>query len=137
MAGSPVRRWARAAPGVALAALISVLHVGCDGDSDGVDLGDVTPPSVLATSPMAGDEAGPDVRLTVVFDEDVDSGSAADGISLIGVAGSVAYDAPTRTAAFEPDEPLDPGAYTLSIRSVRDLAGNVMVGAVTVSFVVR
>ena len=137
MAGSPASGRAHAQLGAAVAALILTLHVACGGDSDGVDLGDVTPPFVLATSPMAGDEVSPDVRLTVVFDEGVDAGSAADGISLIGVAGAVAYDASTRTAEFEPDEPLDPGAYTLSIRSVRDLAGNAMVGAVTVSFVVR
>ena len=120
-----------------MGAVLVTLLVGCGGESDGVDLGDVTPPHVVSTSPMAGDEVAPDVRLTVVFDEGVDAGSAADGVSLIGVAGAVTYDASTRTAEFDPDEPLDPGAYTLSVRSVRDLAGNVMDGAVTVSFVVR
>ncbi len=135
MAGSPgrVRGVGVAAP-VALALLLSA---GCGADADDTGSDDIVPPSVVSTSPGPDAEVTPDARVTVVFDEAMDPASIADGISLIGVAGVVEYDAASFAAEFVPDEPLPFGGHTLSIRGVRDIAGNVMTAVYTVNFIVR
>ncbi len=136
MGGSPDSLVAlvRATAALALAAAVAT---SCGEGSDGLGVGDAEPPTVVSTSPAKDAEVTPTAPVWVVFSEDVDAGSAEDGVSVIGVLGSVAYDAATRRADFSPDEPFAAGAYTLSVKRVRDIAGNLMVGAVTVSFVVR
>ena len=136
MAGSPVSV-ARYLRGRSALVLMAVLVISCASESDPAGVGDTDPPTVVSTAPAKDAEVSATTLVRVVFSEDMDAGSAADGVSVIGVAGSVTYDATTRTAEFSPDEPFVPGAYTLSIKRVQDIAGNLMVGAVTVSFVVR
>jgi hypothetical protein len=118
-------------------ALACALCWSCGNDSDIIGVGDTESPTVVSTVPAKDAEVTASTPVQVVFSEDVDAASAVAGVSVIGVSGAVAYDAPTRTAEFSPDEALAAGAYTLSVKRVRDIAGNLMVGAVTVSFVVR
>jgi|SaaInl4_135m_RNA_FD_contig_31_1403545_length_2067_multi_7_in_0_out_0_2 hypothetical protein len=136
MVGSPARTAPRA-PIAAALALAALLFISCDSDSGALDGGDIDPPTVLSTSPAKDAVVPATATVQVVFSEDVDAASAVDGVSVIGVSGTVVYDPTTRTAEFSPDEPFAAGAYTLSVKRVRDMAGNLMVGAETVSFVVR
>ena len=103
---------------------------------------DTNPPEVAAITPAPGTtgvDVDTDVR--VRFSEAVSgvSGSSftlADA-SMTAVAGTVVYDAPSRTATFQPTSPLAPGTtYTLTLTSaIADAAGNALVDApVTSSF---
>ena len=121
----------------AAALLTLLLTVGCDSGIDETADDDVVPPSIVSTTPVADAEVGGDVRITVVFDEDMDPVSVSDGVTLIGIAGVAGYDGSTFTAEFVPTESLPLGGHTLSIRGVRDLAGNALGSVTTVSFTVR
>jgi hypothetical protein len=97
---------------------------------------DTTPPVVSAKAPAAGAAAvARNTNVTATFNEPVDPASIT--FTLAGsaaVAGAVAYDAPTRTATFDPTADLAGStAYTASVRA-RDVAGNLMPAAVTWSF---
>ena len=113
--------------------------LGCAEESpDNLLNGDDLPPTVLSTEPSEGDVWPPDKPLSVVFNEDVKSESAREGIALIGVSAVVEYNAALRTATLTPNNPLPSGsALTLTVRRIEDLAGNVMSGILTVNFQVE
>ncbi|MDE0020220.1 MAG: Ig-like domain-containing protein [Candidatus Poribacteria bacterium] len=115
------------------------LLLGCAEESpDDLLNGDDLPPTVLSTEPAEGDVWPPDKPLSVVFNEDVKSESAREGVALIGVSARVEYDAGLRTATLTPDDPLPSGsALTLTVRRIEDLADNVMTGILTVNFQVE
>ena len=115
------------------------LFLGCAEESpDDILNGDDSPPTVLSTEPSDGDVWPPDQPLSVVFNEDVTSESAQNGVALIGVAASVEYDSGQRTATLTPYDSLPSGAaLTLTVRRIEDLAGNVMPGVLTVNFQVE
>ncbi len=115
------------------------LLLGCAEESpDDILNGDDSPPTVLSTEPADGDTWPADEPLSVVFNEDVTSESAREGVAVIGVSAAVEYDAAQRAATLTPDSPLPSGsALTLTVRRIEDLAGNIMPGILTVNFQVE
>ncbi|MCL0064235.1 Ig-like domain-containing protein [Dehalococcoidia bacterium] len=111
----------------------------------GFTVRDVTPPTVVSTSPEAGARHVPvDVKISVTFSEDMDAATIntatftlmADGTR---IAGRVTYDPATRTATFIPHENLAYGTvYTATITTgARDLVGNGLAQEFSWSFTTR
>lgn len=93
---------------------------------------DTYPPHVASTLPVAdATNVALSTALKAVFDEDVNPATVTDATFLVNngaVAGTVSYDAPTKTATFTPSAPFgSETAYTATITTgVRDLAGNAL-----------
>ncbi|MCL0036192.1 Ig-like domain-containing protein [Dehalococcoidia bacterium] len=111
----------------------------------GFTVRDVTPPTVVVTSPEAGARHVPvDIKISVTFSEDMDAATIntatftlmADGTR---IAGRVTYDPATRTATFIPHENLAYGTvYTATITTgARDLVGNGLAQEFSWSFTTR
>jgi len=101
-------------------------------------LGDITPPTVTSTSPVA-DATGVAVGTTVsvTFSEAMDASTITTGsFTLDSVAGSVSYDSGTYTATFTPNENLSRNAvYTATLSTdITDAAGNPLASAYSWSF---
>ncbi len=109
---------------------------------------DSTPPTVTSTLPANG-ATGVAIGSTVnvTFSEAVDPATVSSStVSLVGpgasaVAGTVSYNAATRTATFTPNGPLAAStSYTATIRGgssgpvIKDVAGNALAANVTLSF---
>jgi len=100
---------------------------------------DVVPPTVTQTYPLAS-TAGIAVNSTVSvqFNEPMDPASFTTETftSAQGLAGTVSYDAASRTASFTPDTPLSyQTSYTFTLTTgVRDAAGNALASPVTWTF---
>lgn len=107
---------------------------------------DVTPPTVTAHSPDAGESAVPvTTNLTVSFSEPVQPSSVTplafslvrlQPLPIVNVAGTVIYDEASRTATFTPSAALTGASrYELMVTApVKDLAGNVMAAPHVFSF---
>jgi hypothetical protein len=99
---------------------------------------DVTPPAVTSQSPLPGSSSVPTtVAPTAVFSEPVQPATINFTLAAGGqnVAGSVGYDAATRTATFTPSAPLANGTvHTATVSGVKDLAGNTMAAPVQWTF---
>jgi hypothetical protein len=94
---------------------------------------DTTPPVVSATSPGDGDTGvALDTLVTATFSEAMAPATIDTGAFYLngGIMGSVAYDAPTRTATFTPSSNLGPNlVYTATVTTgAQDLAGNGLAG---------
>jgi len=101
--------------------------------------GDVTRPTVTAWTPAATG-AGIETVVTATFSEPIDPNTLSGNLTLAGpgglVAGTVTYNAGTRTATFTPSAPLVEFATQYvggAGNGIRDLAGNQLVG-VTYNF---
>jgi hypothetical protein len=97
---------------------------------------DTTPPSVISRSPVAGaTNVARSTNVTATFDEAVDPAGITFTVTGAGaVAGAVTYDAPSRTAIFNPTADLAGSTVqNVSVRA-RDVAGNLMAAATTWSF---
>lgn len=102
---------------------------------------DVAGPGVLASAPANG-EVGvtPDTTVRVEFDEPVDPATVVLELSgpLGAVAGTLTYDAASRTAVLTPSGPLRPGAgHTARLRAATDLSGNPLPAERTWTFTTR
>jgi methionine-rich copper-binding protein CopC len=91
---------------------------------------DTTPPAIATSSPGPGMPAAP-VTSTVsaTFDEPVQGGTATIALSGPGgaVAGSSAFDAPSRTITFLPSASLAYNTtYTVTVAGAKDTTGNTM-----------
>ncbi|VFQ45415.1 Ig-like domain-containing protein [Desulfoluna butyratoxydans] len=100
---------------------------------------DVVPPTVSQTYPTSGTSGiGVNSTVSVLFDEPMDPASitTATFTSAQGLAGTVTYDAASRTASFTPASPLAyQTSYTFTLTTdVRDAAGNALDSPVTWSF---
>jgi hypothetical protein len=103
---------------------------------------DLTPPTVTSTSPASGATGvGVSTAVSATFSESVDGATATAAFELRDasnalVAGTAAYDSPSRTVTLTPGAPLTaPAIYTATIKAgVSDLAGNVMTSPVVWSF---
>src|SRR5262249_34735115 len=107
---------------------------------------DTQPPAVTAVTPAAdatGVATGTTVRVT--FSEPLAAATVSGSTvelrtsSQVTVAGSVAYEASTRTATLTPNAALAPAStYTVSVRGgsggVTDVAGNALAATFTSSF---
>ena len=116
--------------------IVNIIDLVIVAQNFGLTVGlDTDPPEVLDVSALNG-IVRPGTPIEILFSEPVDEQSIQDGIAIIGVPATVDYDAATYVAVVTPIDPLDPDAYTLSIRRVRDLAGNEMPSVLTVTFIV-
>lgn len=104
---------------------------------------DTTPPQVESVTPAPGAVQVPlDTILTATFSEPV-TGVNESSFTLMGpsgpVAGTVTYDAGTRTATFAPSASLElDGVYTATLSTaIQDLAGNALAAPYTWSFATR
>jgi hypothetical protein len=94
------------------------------------DIEDVTPPTVVSTTPADGATNVPlDIVLQIEFSEPIDPASLSEGILMTPEPGDgiMSWIDGGRTLNFDPDEPLlDNTAYSLIITegAVRDYAGN-------------
>lgn len=83
---------------------------------------------VVSTAPTDGTELSwmeRAVQASATFSQDIQSGSAA--ISISDVAGSVSYDASSKTVTFTPDAPLrTTSSYAVTVSGAKDMAGNVV-----------
>ncbi|WP_203030690.1 DUF4082 domain-containing protein [Frankia nepalensis] len=99
---------------------------------------DVTAPAVTAQAPIAGATSVPTtVAVTAVFSEAVQPATIGFTLAAGGsnVAGSVGYDAATRTATFTPSTPLaNATAHTATVSGARDAAGNTLAAPVGWTF---
>ncbi len=99
---------------------------------------DVTPPTVASQTPLpASSSVTPTVTPTAVFNEPVQPATITFTVAAGGqnVAGSVGYDASTRTATFTPSAALANGTtYTATVSGVRDIADNVLAAPATWTF---
>ncbi|WP_322754733.1 DUF4082 domain-containing protein [Frankia sp. Cas3] len=99
---------------------------------------DVSPPLVTSQTPLpASSSVAPTVTPTAVFNEPVQPATITFTVAAGGqnVAGSVGYDASTRTATFTPAAALANGTtYTVTVSGVRDITGNVLAAPVTWTF---
>jgi methionine-rich copper-binding protein CopC len=91
-------------------------------------------PAVVSRTPAAGaTNVSPNTTVVVTFSEDVNAGTISFNLRNAAnqlVAGSLAYDAPTRTATFTPSSALALGAqYSVTVSGAQDGAGNVMAPA--------
>jgi len=118
--------------GILLACLLAGCGGGGGGGAEPGSSSDTSPPTVVSTVP-AGAATGVDVaaRVQAVFSESMNAASIGPAtFHLSGgggpVAGSVTYDAGSRTATFTPIAPLAHAtAYTATITTgARDAAGN-------------
>lgn len=120
------------------------LAAGCGGD--GQDPGpDTTPPGVLSTEPADGAvDVDPDVKLHLVFDEEIDNNSLYDELFHLErdaqpLYGKVSYDLEQHQATLSMMISLDAGVTYQAVLEpgVRDLTGNRMPQAHRWSFTVR
>ena len=111
---------------------------------------DTTPPGVTATAPAAGQSGvAVSTAISATFSEAMDPASltstsfALRDAQNVPVAGTVSYDAATRTARFTPSSPLRNGtAYTATLAGqgssaaapVRDTSGNALAADVAWTF---
>jgi hypothetical protein len=100
---------------------------------------DNSPPSVEAQFPAPGATGVPTSTVVqATFDEDIDPATAVMEVRHSGVqlvAGSLGYNAATRTLTFTPTTPLGLGnTYTATLASARDRAGSPMASPVSWSF---
>jgi hypothetical protein len=92
---------------------------------------DTTPPAITATAPAAGTNGNPTTTpVRATFSEAVQPSSISFVVrdaANAATSGSVAYDAPSRTATFTPASPL-PGSttFTATVAGAQDAAGNTM-----------
>ncbi|WP_153506153.1 DUF4082 domain-containing protein [Cumulibacter manganitolerans] len=96
-------------------------------------------PSVVAQEPAPGETGVPvGAVVSATFDEAVATGTLSMKLRDAGgglVAGTVAYDGATRVATFTPSAPLAAGgAYSASVESAADAAGNQLGAPVSWSF---
>ncbi|MEU5878044.1 DUF4082 domain-containing protein [Spirillospora sp. NPDC047279] len=101
--------------------------------------GDTEPPSIEAISPVNGATSVPRAaRPSVRFDEAVQGSTVQFTVTGPGgaaVAGSLSYDAATRTSTFTPAAPLAwQTQYNVRVEGARDLAGNELPAPRTWSF---
>lgn len=101
-------------------------------------LTDSTAPTVTNRSPASGATEVPlGTTVSAAFNESVQANTIAFTLTNAAgaaVAGTVTYDDPTRTATFQPTNPLALGTtYTATVSGAKDLAGNQM-ATVTWSF---
>jgi len=94
---------------------------------------DVTPPTVVSTSP-AVDATGVPVTtvVTATFSEAMDASTITiSSFTLDGVSGTVSYDSATRTATFTPSADLaENTTYTATLSTaITDVAGNPLAAA--------
>ncbi len=99
---------------------------------------DSVPPTVVATSPVDGEQDVPvTVAPTITFSEEL-SNSTVNGItiSLSGIATDVAWDSGTKTATITPLAPLTPETeYTIVVSvGIKDSSGNPLAAPVIVKF---
>lgn len=94
-------------------------------------------PAVTATTPGGSGPAQPDAVATATFDVDVQAATVQMSVASSGgttIAGTAAYDGPTKTATFTPSAPLEFGkSYTASVQATSDVGG-AMATPVTWSF---
>jgi Bacterial Ig-like domain len=104
---------------------------------------DVTPPSVISTSPANGTTGvGVSTSVTVTFSEAMNPATidaSTIGLNVTGtavtVAGAVSYNAATNTATFTPSSSLAFGtSYTLTVSGGADVSGNAIASAFTAIF---
>jgi len=118
-----------------------VLIAGCSGITDA---GDTMAPSVTTISP-ANAAVGVLINsvLTITFSEPMSATTVnASSVTVTpaaggaAIAGSVTYDAPSRTATFTPLQPFSYGAsYTLTVTTAAsDVAGNAIAANVVATF---
>lgn len=104
--------------------------------SVGAPPADTTPPAVTTSTP-SGSSVATNTALTATFSETVDASTVnANNVTLATtaggtpVAGTVSYDAATRTATFTPTAALATATgYTATVVNVKDVAGNTMTSA--------
>ncbi|HEX8520660.1 MAG TPA: Ig-like domain-containing protein [Tepidisphaeraceae bacterium] len=100
---------------------------------------DTTPPAVTGTSPVNGaTNVSPSSVMTATFSEAVQQNTISfvvkDGANN-SVAGTITYDAGTKTATFTPTNPLNQSTtYTATVSGAKDVAGNTMSAATNWSF---
>ncbi|MFH1137495.1 MAG: Ig-like domain-containing protein [Pseudomonadota bacterium] len=100
---------------------------------------DSTPPTIRAVSPDEGAvDVALDAPISVTFDEDMNPSTITHetfGLSM-GVSGTYSYNAETKTAVFQPDQPLqaDTDHEATVTTGVRDLAGNNLAGGLSWTF---
>jgi len=92
---------------------------------------DTTPPTVSSSSPSSGATSVPSsTTVTATFSEAVQPSSvnmAVTGPGSTAVAGSTAYDGPSRTATFTPSSALALSTtFTVTVSGAQDAAGNPM-----------
>lgn len=107
-------------------------------------IADTTAPTILSTSPVNGTTVPAPATITVVFSEDMDP-LTINGTTFTvkktsdssPVAGTVSYNAATKTAIFTPTGPglANGTGYTVTVTTgAKDLAGNGLTGNFTFSF---
>lgn len=103
-----------------------------------VPLPDTTPPTVTATSPAAGaTNVSVAAGARATFSEAMTAGSIAMTLQAGGtsVAGTVSYNATTKTATFQPAASLTASTvYTATVTAASDAAGNALATPKTWSF---
>jgi hypothetical protein len=107
-----------------------------------ITVADTISPTVVSTSPANGTTVPAPGTITVTFSEDMDPTTIPAAVSVkktsdsSPVAGTVSYNAATRTAVFTPTSALANGTgYTVTVAtSAKDLAGNGLAGSFAFSF---
>jgi hypothetical protein len=93
---------------------------------------DIAPPVVTTTSPAPNaTDVSSEASVSATFDEQIGAGSinfTLTGPDGTGVLGATTYDSGTRTATFDPQGPLAPGARYQAAVSATDTAGNLLAG---------
>ena len=102
---------------------------------------DTVPPVVAGENPAPGATGVPaNTPITATFSEPVQAGTISMAVTDAAnnpVAGSVAYDAPTRTARFTPSAALVSGAtYSVTVSGAKDLFDNPMAAPETWGFTI-
>ncbi len=127
---------------LALAAACGDPSPGDDAADPDAGNQDTTPPAIVSSTPVDGERPVSLLAdITVMFDEDLDATTVSPDTLVLRVegelwtiAGTVGFDAGTRTATFSPIAALkNYGTYTLTVDGVADVAGNPMV-ATTITF---
>ncbi|WP_211304479.1 DUF4082 domain-containing protein [Umezawaea tangerina] len=100
---------------------------------------DTIAPSATVDSPINGSSSvSTTAKPSVRFDEPVQQATIAFSVknpANVAVAGTVAYDAATKTAVFTPSSPLAGNTkYTVSVSGAKDTAGNTMSGTTSWTF---
>jgi hypothetical protein len=103
---------------------------------------DTTPPTVVATTPLAGElNVQVTTAITATFSEPMDASTLNNATvrldnSTGSITGAVTYDSVTRTVTFDPEHDLEYNeTHTATITAgVRDLAGNYLSSAVAWNF---
>ena len=132
------RHWLGTGARLAVCLALSIVVTGVSKSDVGAQT-DMQPPSVIATSPNTGaGGVSVNVAARATFSEPVQVGSIVFGLRNPAnqvVAGSMTYDANTRTATFTPTAALT-GATTFTARvdAALDLAGNALASPVIWTF---